>query len=141
MTCIAWDGKTMAADRRINFGGMMLATPKIKRIGQWLVGGAGEAGAVQAVMRWVEAGMYVEDYPEVDDDPELLMVSMAGQVYVLQGSPHAVEIASPQVAVGTGRAYAMAAMHLGCTAEQAVEVAAMFDPECGHGVDTLSWEV
>lgn len=42
-------------------------------------------------------------------------------------------------AIGTGRDYARAAMHLGRNAVEAVQVAILFDENCGNGVDTLTF--
>ena len=50
------------------------------------------------------------------------------------------KIESPFIALGTGREYAMAAMHLGKTAAEAIEVAAHFDSGTGNGVDVLGFE-
>jgi ATP-dependent protease HslVU (ClpYQ) peptidase subunit len=47
-------------------------------------------------------------------------------------------ILSPQTAIGTGRDYALAAMHCGSTAAEAVAIAALFDPGTGGGVDTVT---
>jgi ATP-dependent protease HslVU (ClpYQ) peptidase subunit len=46
-------------------------------------------------------------------------------------------VEDPFIAFGAGRDYAMAAMHLGCDAHRAVEVACVFDTGCGMGIDTL----
>jgi hypothetical protein len=43
-------------------------------------------------------------------------------------------------AIGSGRDFAAAAMYLGKTAREAVEVAMALTGFCGHGVDTLEFE-
>jgi hypothetical protein len=43
-------------------------------------------------------------------------------------------------ATGSGRDIALAAMHLGKTARQAVDLCSLFDVNCGNGVDELREE-
>jgi ATP-dependent protease HslVU (ClpYQ) peptidase subunit len=42
-----------------------------------------------------------------------------------------------KTATGSGRDYALAAMHCGKTAREAVEIACLFETGCGNGVDEL----
>lgn len=77
MTVIAWDGKTLAADKRVGYGNMHRTTTKIRRVGDALVGCSGSGSL------------------------------------------------------------AVAAMHLGKSAREAVEIACLYDMNCGNGIDTL----
>ena len=53
-------------------------------------------------------------------------------------SPYPVRFEGDHFAAGCGRDFAMAAMHLGKSAREAVEVAMALDNCCGNGIDTLS---
>ena len=56
MTCIAWDGKTLAADKRAIYGGTITTLTKIRRIGDLMVGGSGESSFIGAMVEWVKNG-------------------------------------------------------------------------------------
>ena len=55
-------------------------------------------------------------------------------------SPYPLKFHDEQFAIGSGRDFALAAMYLGKTAAQAVEVACVFDSGCGNGVDAMALE-
>ena len=52
-------------------------------------------------------------------------------------TPNPFVVEDKQWAIGSGRDYAIAAMHLGRTAAEAVAVACLFDVSCGMGIDTM----
>lgn len=139
MTIVAWDGKTLAADRMIVDGYTKMATTKIHRIGSDLFGCAGCWSTGMARFEWARAGMEPAAYPVVSDDQfgRLLRITDDGQIllYTVNGLPMRYE--SPFYAIGSGSEFAMAAMYLGHTAEQAVHVACELSNECGMGIDTL----
>lgn len=56
MTVIAWDGKTLAADKRGTRGGLPVTVTKIKRIGDVIAGVAGNAAHVGELFQWVAEG-------------------------------------------------------------------------------------
>jgi ATP-dependent protease HslVU (ClpYQ) peptidase subunit len=142
MTCIAYDGTTLAADRRVCYGGTICETTKIFRIDGCLVGGAGEMPYLMAMFEWVRNGRIIADYPEhqkhKEDWQPMLLVEPDGTACIYERSPYPVRYAQKHAAIGTGREYARAAMHLGKTAREAVEVACALDTSCGNGIDTLT---
>lgn len=141
MTCIAWDGKTLAADKRSCLGSMINVVTKIYRVGSVLVGGAGDACLIAQMVEWVRAGRVIADFPEIqrdkDDWQPCLVIESDGSISLYERSPHPIRYENKCVAIGSGREYARAAMHLGCSAPHAVLVACELDPGCGNGVDTL----
>lgn len=144
MTIIAWDGKTLAADKRVNFGGMLLTTTKIRRIGNMLVGYAGNADFGEQMLAWIREGMDPEKFPEgqrnKDDWSGVIAISPGGYIRRYERTPYPIVFEDPFVAIGSGRDFAMAAMHLGHDARKAVEVACALNADCGGGIDVLTLE-
>lgn len=147
MTVIAWDGRNLAADKRMNAGtGNPLATiTKIRRLASGsLVGWCGGLSFCQAIVAWLEAG----GDPTAIEETWFEHEELAGQVLFIAPDrtillyEHAfpIEIENKFYAMGTGGAYATAAMHLGHDAVEAVKVACVYDSGCGNGVDVLTLE-
>ncbi len=141
MTVIAWDGKTLAADRRACVGGLINSLTKIHRIGDLLVGGSGDQDFVNVMLEWIRTGRDPATFPasqkDKDDWQHVLVVERDGTTSLYERTPHPIRFEQPHVAIGSGRDFARAAMHLGCTARAAVEVAIALDCGCGNGVDAL----
>lgn len=139
MTVIAWDGRTLAADRMIVDGYTKQVGTKIHKINGELFGASGCWSTGMARMDWVRAGMNPADYPRVPEDEfgRLLRVTADRRImlYTVNGLPMQYE--SPFYAIGSGSDFALAAMYLGHTARQAVHVACELSSECGMGIDTL----
>jgi ATP-dependent protease HslVU (ClpYQ) peptidase subunit len=147
MTVIAWDGHTLAADKRLNSGtGNPLSTiTKIRRLSSGsLVGWCGGISFCEAIVQWIEAGAD----PTAIEEKWFEHEELAGVVMMIDPSKtiHLFEHAFPIIienkfyALGTGGAYATAAMHLGQTAFQAVQLACLYDSGCGNGIDVLTLE-
>lgn len=145
MTIIVWDGKTLSADKRSLNNGLCLTVTKIYRLktGE-LFGMSGEMVFCSQVKEWVEAGCIVADFPtaqrDKDDWQPCLVVSRDGKGRVYERTPFPNTYDDNWCALGSGRDYAVAALHLGKTAKEAVEVACLFDCGCGNGIDTLELE-
>jgi len=141
MTVIAWDGRTLAADKRSDYGGCINVVTKIFRAGDCLVGGAGELSFILAVVEWVRNGRDAAQFPahqrDKDDWQPVLVVEPSGQAVVYERTPYPIRWEQRFGAIGSGKQFALAAMHLGRTAAEAVAVASHFCPGCGNGCDTL----
>lgn len=141
MTCIAWDGKTLAADKRACYGVMICTVTKIERVNDLLVGAAGELTFCRQLIAWVRSGRDPKDFPAIqsskDDWQPLLVIETDGTPSLYERSPYPIRYEQQHVAIGSGREFARAAMHLGCDARKAVEVACALDNGCGNGIDTL----
>lgn len=142
MTVIVWDGKSLAADRRAEAGGVISTITKIRRIDGLLVGVAGNLCAGLLMFDWIAKGRKPEDYPEVqkkyDDGSCGCLVIEGGRVFKYESGPIPLEFEQSFFAIGSGREFAIAAIHCGKTAREAVEIASLFDTGCGNGVDVLT---
>lgn len=142
MTVLAFDGHTLAADKRAVLGSMILTTTKIFRVNKALVGYAGDACFGEEMVAWYGRGAKPEDFPtnqrDKDDWSGLMVFKKGDRIARYERSPYPVRFDSEKIAVGCGRDFAMAAMYLGKTAREAVEVAIALDNCCGNGIDTLS---
>ena len=142
MTCVAWDGKTLAADKLGVYGNVKNTLTKIYRMpGGELVGVAGDICFCMSLIEWVKGGRVPADFPEhgrdKDDWQPLLVIELDGTTSLYERTPYPIRSEQRCLAYGSGKEYAMAAMHLGKTAREAIEVAIALDIGCGIGIDTL----
>lgn len=144
MTVIAWDGKTLAADKQATNSGSMRTVKKIFKVRGYLVAVAGDYTDSLMLLDWFKKGAIIKNYPVFDektrDGVSLLVIDKNKQVtrYETQPIPYIIE--DKLVAAGCGRDYAMAAMYCGKTAKQAVEITCKLDAFCGMGVDILEFK-
>lgn len=142
MTVIAWDGKTLAADKRGDDGSIVTVT-KIKRIRDCLVGGSGNMSGLVSIFHWYECGAEKKDWPEFQKDKELwcdlLVITPERKIFKYEQQPIPHEIEDGTAALGSGSPYALIAMYLGKSASEAVLLASRFNRSCGNGVDTLEF--
>lgn len=144
MTIIAWDGKTLVADKRATSVGNPATTTKIKRTKDGgLIAMAGDADAGRELVIWYENGANPATFPgNRDNDGRcrsvLLIITPDGKTHQLQRTAHIVTFEDTFIAIGSGRDYALAAMYLGFDARKAVEVACALDVDCGNGIDVLT---
>lgn len=142
MSVIAWDGFRLAADKRILMGNMIRTTTKIFRDGNALVGYSGGADAGEEILAWFRRGRDPATFPESqrnkDDWAGLLVVFDDGIIWKFERTPYPVKFPPQLFAIGSGSDFALAAMHCGKDAAQAVEIACLFDSSCGNGVDVLT---
>jgi len=133
VTTVAWDGKTLAADRRM--AGYM-TTCKIFPIPGGYVAGAGTMDQLVEVAAWLQEG---GDKPRLPDDPESEFIVVRGSEAFWLSWPYLreVRIREPFAALGSGSEYALGALAMGADARTAVAVAAQFDPHTGGGVDAV----
>lgn len=66
-----------------------------------------------------------------------MIIIRDNRCFVYSDTSYPVEIEDKFFASGSGRDFAMAAMHLGLNAVEAVKVACLFDVNCGNGIDQL----
>ena len=138
MTVIAFDGKTMAADRQGEYYATKANRKKISRIDAMLVGGAGETRATLAIIEWLKAGGIVSDFPKLNtDDRPSVLAARRGEILLYDNGPYPTRLANEFFAIGSGCDAAMAAMFLGFDAVRAVEVACEICTGCGGGIDSM----
>lgn len=144
MTVIAWDGKTLAADKMaVNFGYGGIVT-KIRRAPDGaLLAYSGTYDVGIALAEWYCDGADKKAYPDNKDGNDcrsfLMVIKPTGEIYRYEREPIALRFYDKFAAMGSGRDYALAAMHLGRTAVEAVALACELDVNCGKGIDTLTF--
>lgn len=144
MTVIAFDGKTLAADKRCTVAGQILTTTKIFKVTGELLGLSGDSAHCAEALNWFRAGAEPSKYPQELRSREkfinALLIKRNGEVWRFEDSPHPYQLFGNFFAIGSGSDFALAAMHLGKSAAEAVEVASALNSGCGNGVDMLTLE-
>jgi len=153
MTTVAWDGRTLAVDRRIVAGEHYRSGTKFRVA---TVAGANVVMAYtgfvecgQLMMDWFESGAKKEDFPACQQDKDdwaRLIVAQAVQhsygwtpvVYYYDSYPSRQDIEDSHAAWGSGSECALAAMYCGKDATEAVEIAARFVATTGNGWDAAT---
>ena len=142
MTTIAWDGHTLAADKRSCFGTLIHTVTKIYRVRECLVAGAGDFDRIQEAVAWFASGADPAKLPPFQRDNNdfvgLVVIQPDKTILRYERGPYPFKIESPFYAMGSGRDFAMAAMHLGLKAKEAVQVAMALDSGSGNGIDTMT---
>lgn len=143
MTVIAWDGKTLAADRKSISCGVGREVTKIWKVRGHLIGGAGGLAQCIAVRDWwtdwnADPKLWpMELQADKDDWCEFVIICPDGTAHRYQKHPIKLPIFEPLYATGCGEDFAMGAMAAGANAIKAVQIASDYREGCGMGVDWL----
>jgi len=150
MTVIAWDGKTLSADKQTTAGSMKRKLRKITRLDNGhLIGATGNSTDCKRYMEWYdsvckkEVGEFVK-FPtwQGDSHPHLMVVTPWKGVYMYTGTDEYLDYTENDVfAIGSGAEYALGAMRAGADSVKAIEIASEFDAYCGMGIDSIELEV
>lgn len=144
MTVLAFDGKTLAADRQAESGGHTTTMRKILRCQDGsLVGIAGHAAHGMRLLRWAVEGFDPAAFPVHKDDNDcahLYRVMPDGKILVYENTIEPLRLLDSMFAGGCGRGLALGAMAAGADAKRAVEIACEHHAGCGRGVDVLALE-
>ena len=140
MTVLAWDGKTLAADRLACAGMMKATVTKIARVGEELVGVCGTLSVGNELRDWYLNGADPSYFPDAaldDGETDLVVVKSDGTVWVYSASSTPFQIEDPVCAFGAGAEAAWGALLCGASAQRAVEIASQINVSCGNGLDVL----
>lgn len=141
MTVIAWDGKTLAADKLACNGNTRNTVTKIHRHGNQLLGVTGDLSVGMEMLDWYREGADPARFPESNRDPtkgcSLIRVCADGSVWKYESGPHAFRLEGEFMAFGCGDEAALVAMACGKSAAEAVLLVSRFNAGCGNGLDTL----
>jgi hypothetical protein len=141
MTIIAYDGKTLAADKQCLHGNTRSSVTKIFRVGSELVGVSGCLPDGMELLEWFRAGATPSAFPSAsrsrDGGAALLVIGADGRARKYEVGPTPFYFDERQVAAGCGDEAALVAMACGKNAREAVEMAIRFNYGCGLGIDTL----
>lgn len=146
MTTIAWDGERLAADSQVTFGNLIGHCDKVVKLSDGrLLASTGFAEDHFQVMHWLESGGLRgkrEDDPKqpvLDRDYNAFLIDADG-AWIIQANLIRWPMPGRQWAAGSGRDFAVAAMYLGKTADQAIGIACRFDSGSSLPVSTVSRE-
>lgn len=132
MTTIAFDGVSLCADTLVTEGDARVGYQR--KIHRWKAAGvdhlaayAGHLTACHLALDWVKKGMKKRQRPvwDYDADFEIILVRDK-EVLILDETFHLRPGYTPYT-LGSGAAYALAALHLGKSAREAVELACKLD--------------
>jgi len=142
VSVVAWDGKTLAADRMAGNSGLCFAASKITRLDDGtLLAITGTIGTAQAMIEWYRDGADPAKYPkwqEIKDKwSRLIVVAPDAQVRCYEQFPFPTPLLQRTMAWGAGQDFAMGAMAAGADARRAVEITIDLCDSCGLGVDAF----
>jgi 20S proteasome alpha/beta subunit len=139
MTTIAYKDGILVADTQLTSGDRKFRCEKLHRFASGdLFAGAGGLSDVLKLRRWVADGCPNET-PEFSEraDVECIWVKVDGTVLFVDQDCEPMRITDTAVSIGSGSQYAMAAMECGLSAEEAIGIAAKFDPATSLPVMTM----
>lgn len=141
MTVIAWDGRVLAADRQSQCGDCKVPVTKIYRMHRCLVGISGNLSMGMEMFEWLKADAdpdkFRQDWRDPDKGASLLMITHDGLAWKYESSPYPFQHHGSTAAAGSGMEVALATMHCGKSAVEAVKLASMYLASCGLGYDSL----
>lgn len=141
MTTIAWDGKTLAGDRKtvdicVYGGTKVFKVGKGKGKETYLVAASGNSSDCDAFIEFAKKGF--KNRPKFTDFTGI-RIAKDGTITRYDEMPNESVFRSETYAIGSGGRYAMGAMAFGATALEAVKIASDLDVYTGLGIDTVSF--
>lgn len=139
MTTLAYRDGVLAADTLVTAGdGRMGYAQKARRIGSLLYAGCGSAGLIDRLEAWLRSGAKGE-HPELKDGSReaSVYVFMPDDMVLWFHGDGATALRSEYWAAGSGGDYALGAMAMGATAEQAVQAAIKHSTGSGGDITVL----
>jgi ATP-dependent protease HslVU (ClpYQ) peptidase subunit len=118
---------TMAADTYVSGGWPDKKYKKIVKIGNAMVGICGTVNNAERFFEWCKRGMPEDDMPRCTGEFEAITYTKEGGIFLWVDSGTPVKIKTDFVATGSGAPYAIGALCMGATAEQAIKIAAEYD--------------
>lgn len=80
----------------------------------------------------------IENGGDLDSDCDIECMELrADGIYIYESTIIPARIKEPFYAIGTGSAYAMAALHMGASPREAVEIATLYDPATRGPIDVV----
>lgn len=137
MTCVVFDGKTIAADGKACDGNTVvkLNVKKLVVINGLCIGYCGAARSCKMFMDWWADR--TKPYPEVDSF-DAMVVDASGKVVSYSGG-HPVELDEVvPFCLGSGRDIARGALAAGADSRRAVEIACELDVDCGGEIQVVT---
>jgi hypothetical protein len=145
LTTIAYDGKTVAADRLAALGGTPTLCCKVAKVDYegeaCIVAATGVSSECQAMLRWAKQGFKSDDKPKVTESTLLAFFEDSRIVWRwMDDRPQEmITLIESFWSDGSGADYALGAMAYGATAKEALEIATRLDINTGYGIDVLEF--
>jgi len=139
ITTLAYKDGVLVADSQVTSGDRIFSTVKIQSLPDGsLFGGAGGLADILKIRAWAAKGVR-GDEPDISEKAsfECLHVRPDGSMWLIDDDLTPMEFVGDYIALGTGSPYAMAAMYLGKSPQEAVEVATHFDPASSLPINEL----
>ena len=139
MTVIAYDGKTLAADRLKLSNDLKTITKKIMVKNNIVFAITGTLCHFEPLIDWYIKGANPNDYPKFQstDDWSRLIVFENGKLFHYESEPYKLHIKEKIAAFGSGRDFALGALAMGADAKTAIKIASRFCTSCGMGIDAV----
>lgn len=146
MTVIVWDGKTLATDKQATQSELVRTVTKSRIIRGHLCAVAGDWDLAQEMFMWFEKGAKPDDVPPFfrskDDWVAFVAITPDKRVLKFERSPYPMDFTETVekdgwFVFGSGRDFAVGALAMGASPEEAVMVASKYCTTCGNGVDVL----
>lgn len=141
MTVIAFDGRTVAADKQATSGYVKATTTKLMRHGDEVLAASGHVDGMVAMFAWYRSDQDPGNFPNKgipEKDHTSLYIFKAGcPVRIYERMPIPFILEDPLIAGGCGKEVALGAMHAGANARRAVEIACQLMDGCGMGIDVM----
>lgn len=134
MTTVAacFSKKEIAADSMVSLESCCYSVTKLRRGAVSVFGAAGDWDACLKFLQALEK----DSLNDLETDISVLELRKDG-LWVYEGSIIPAQIKNDFYAIGTGANFALAAMHMGATPTQAVEIACLYDPNSKGPIDTM----
>jgi hypothetical protein len=137
MTVIAWDGTTLAVDSLVTFDNRRTYSDKlVKAKSGEVIAMCGNMDICTHMLAMYQANKYeLSDFPaQAEGKESYLVIATRDGVSVMGEGAYPYKINDQKFALGTGGDFAIAAMHCGKSAVEAVEIACIYDVYCGGKV-------
>lgn len=138
MTTIAYKDGILVSDTQLTWGSEIHYTTKIMELSRTglIIACAGTARYERRAHEiFNDPGWKSMDLSEKAKEFSALLFD-GTELYLLTGNYIPIPITDKYIAIGSGAAYALAAMSLGCSAKDAVKVASQFDVYTNDRVET-----
>jgi len=137
VTVVVASRREMAADTQWTVHGAVMRAKKIYRVRGALIGISGDVASGLLFVRWYERGCPEDGVPDLHEEFGALVLDQAG-IFQYDDSCFPMPVFGDFWAIGSGTPYALAAMHLEKTPEEAAHVACALDESCGAPVEVYA---
>lgn len=139
MTIVVWKDGVMAADSQAasEYGCIAPPETKVRKVGEYVIGIAGTAMALEPLFMWVRAGLK-EPLPEKFGGKSYcaLIIGFGRGLLIQDGGVQWIDNKDAHC-IGGGAEIAYGALHMGATAEEAVQAAIACSIYCGGKVEAV----